>query len=156
TLVLNVLEEPGGVAAVWDYDAGLFDESTIAAMHGHYVRLLDAMAAAPGTQLSQLSMLDDQEIATITTWSGEGVDAPQPVLLHQVFTAGVAGRPDDLAIVAGDRRLTNRELDERSTQLAHWLRTRGIGADDLVGVCLPRGIDLVLSVLAISKAGGGY
>ncbi|MEU7145875.1 amino acid adenylation domain-containing protein [Nocardia sp. NPDC046473] len=64
--------------------------------------------------------------------------------------------PDAVAVEAGDDRLTYRELIARADQLANFLRARGIGPDDLVGVCAERSPELVIALLGVWKAGAGY
>ncbi|MGA4844129.1 non-ribosomal peptide synthetase [Streptomyces sp. G45] len=65
--------------------------------------------------------------------------------------------PDAVAVVGDDgHRTTYRALDARANRLAHQLRARGIGAEDVVGCCLPRGVEAITGLLAIMKAGGVY
>ncbi|MCX2765194.1 AMP-binding protein, partial [Aquimarina muelleri] len=47
-------------------------------------------------------------------------------------------------------------LDIRSNQLAHYLRSEGVEPDDLVGICLERGLDMLIGILGILKSGGAY
>ncbi|WP_330343268.1 non-ribosomal peptide synthetase [Streptomyces sp. NBC_00557] len=82
--------------------------------------------------------------------------APAGRLLHELVAAQAAATPDAVAVEAGDDRVTYAELDTRADQLAWVLRERGVGPDAVVGVCLRRGIELVVSYLAVLKAGGAY
>jgi non-ribosomal peptide synthetase component F len=61
-----------------------------------------------------------------------------------------------LALICGDEELTYRQLNSRSNQLAHFLRSLDVGAEMLVGICMPRSIDMVIGILGILKAGGAY
>lgn len=76
--------------------------------------------------------------------------------LHQVFEEQCERTPDAVAITFGDERISYRELNCRSNKVAHALRARGISRDKLVGLCLDRGIDLIVAMLGILKAGGAY
>src|SRR4051794_38082558 len=68
------------------------------------------------------------------------------------FAAQAAQTPDALALVAGDTRLTYRELSGRVYALARDLRTRGIGTEDVVGIGMPRSAEMVIAVLATMVA----
>jgi amino acid adenylation domain-containing protein len=76
--------------------------------------------------------------------------------IHEIFEAQAQRTPDNLAVVLGTERLTYRELDERANQLAHYLRNLGVGPEVLVGICVDRRVELVVGLLGILKAGGGY
>ncbi|MGZ3458873.1 MAG: amino acid adenylation domain-containing protein, partial [Archangium sp.] len=65
-------------------------------------------------------------------------------------------RPDAIAVEFGEQRLSWRQLEERSNQLAHLLRSHGVGPDSLVALCLERSLELIVSLVAILKAGGAY
>ena len=80
---------------------------------------------------------------------------PQP-LLHHAFERQVRLAPARVAVRASDGVLTRAELEAEANRLAHRLQAAGIGADDLVGLCLQRGTALVIAMLAVSKAGGAY
>ena len=68
----------------------------------------------------------------------------------------VAARPDSAAVEFGPLSLTYAELDRRSDRLAGWLSERGVGANDAVGICLERSLDVPVAVLAVLKAGAAY
>jgi amino acid adenylation domain-containing protein len=67
-----------------------------------------------------------------------------------------AVKPDAVAVRTGSERLTYRELDHRSNQLAHYLRTLGMSPGNVVGLCMERSTRFPVAALAILKAGGAY
>ena len=76
--------------------------------------------------------------------------------LHELFEEQVERTPEAVAVAFGDNQLTYRELNDRSNQLAHWLRQRETGPDVLVGVCMERSLEMVIALYGILKAGGAY
>ncbi len=92
----------------------------------------------------------------LVDWNDTRVDYPQDVCLHQLFEAQAARTPDAVALVFEDRQLTYRELDERANQLAHHLRSLGVGTETFVGICLERSIEMVVGLYGTMKAGAVY
>ncbi|HEX8087553.1 MAG TPA: amino acid adenylation domain-containing protein, partial [Blastocatellia bacterium] len=76
--------------------------------------------------------------------------------LHELFEAQVERTPGEVAVVFKQQQLTYRQLNRRANQLAHYLRSLGVGPDVPVGICMIRSIEMAVSVLGILKAGGGY
>jgi amino acid adenylation domain-containing protein/non-ribosomal peptide synthase protein (TIGR01720 family) len=84
-------------------------------------------------------------------------DAPRlDSCMHQVFERQVERTPTATAVVFGEETVTYEELNRRANQLAHYLRDRGVCADMPVGICLDRSIEMVVGILGVLKAGGGY
>ena len=77
-------------------------------------------------------------------------------LLHELFEAQADARSDHLALACGDEELTYAELERDANRLARLLRSRGVGRGCLVGLLLPRGLDLHVALLAVLKAGAAY
>ena len=76
--------------------------------------------------------------------------------IHELFRVQAEQAPENVALVFGEKQLTFRELNERSNQLAHYLRKMGVRPEVLVGICMERSFDLVIGLLGILKAGGAY
>ncbi len=89
-------------------------------------------------------------------WNRTEADYPRLSTIADCFAAQAGRTPDAVALVSGDRRLTYRQLDERSNRLARHLQSLGVQPDTLVGVAMGRSEALVASMLAILKAGGAY
>jgi amino acid adenylation domain-containing protein/non-ribosomal peptide synthase protein (TIGR01720 family) len=138
------------------YRPALFDAATIAQMAGHLEAVLASMAAAPGRHLSETSLLRAGERAELLAGSrAEPVDHP-PACVHELFAAQAARTPELTAVADGGGALSYSELERRSSRLANRLRALGVGPEVRVGVCLERGVEMVLAVLGVLKAGGAY
>ena len=89
-------------------------------------------------------------------WNDTKTGDSQHLCIHQLFEAQVERTPDAIAVVLEDRQLTYGELNRRANQLAHHLRSLGVGPDVLVGICLEHSPEMVIGLLGILKAGGVY
>src|SRR5580704_1319071 len=76
--------------------------------------------------------------------------------LAQLLQRSAARRPEAMAAWARGRSLTYRELEERSNQLAHLLRDRGIRKGDRVGLYFPKSLESLVAMFGILKAGAAY
>src|ERR1700704_6225922 len=76
--------------------------------------------------------------------------------VHDLVQLQASARPDSVALVSGNRHVTYGELNARANQLAHRLRSLGIGPDVPVGLCMERSVELSIAALGILKAGGAY
>ncbi|MFJ8432086.1 amino acid adenylation domain-containing protein [Kitasatospora sp. NPDC094019] len=122
---------------------------------GMYRSVLEAMAGDPDGA-ADVVFLSDAERSLLDGWaSGGSVERPAGTVL-ELFEAQAVAMPEAVAVVAGDVRLSYREVEERANQVAHHLIAAGAVADSLVGVCLERGPELVPVLLGIWKAGAAY
>ena len=140
-----------------EYSTDLFDEERIARMFDHYQTLLEAVATDPAQRISQLPVLTDSERQKLSAgWNSTETVYPREKRIDQLFSEQAARTPDAIAVEFDERRITYRELDRRSNQLAHHLRKFGVEPDDLIGICVERSINMMVGVLGILKAGGAY
>jgi amino acid adenylation domain-containing protein/non-ribosomal peptide synthase protein (TIGR01720 family) len=156
-LTLSMENTPNGLFGWWEYNTDLFDSSTIERMTGHFLTLLEAIVANPQERISQLAILTPSEQQQLLIeWNNTQVDYPQDKCIHQLFEEQVERTPDAVAVVFENEQLTYHELNCRANQLAHYLRSLGVGADVLVGICVERSLEMVVGLLGILKAGGAY
>ncbi|WP_392535132.1 amino acid adenylation domain-containing protein [Nostoc sp. C117] len=156
-LTLSMQNTATGLVGVWEYNADLFDASTIERMRGHFQTLLEGIVANPQEQISQLPLLTEiEQQQLLLKWNDTGVDYPQDKCIHQLFEEQVERTPDAVAVVYENQHLTYHELNCRANQLAHYLKSLGVKADVLVGICVERSLEMVVGLLGILKAGGAY
>ncbi|MDZ7959073.1 MAG: amino acid adenylation domain-containing protein [Aulosira sp. DedQUE10] len=155
-LTLSMVETDTGLRGAIEYNTDLFDADRISRMIGHFQTLLAGIVAHPDQRLSDLPLLTAIEYQQIlTTWNNNQISVPQHCI-HQLFEAQVKKTPDAVAVVFEQEKLTYKELNQRANQLAHYLQTRGVKPEVLVGICLERSCELVVGILGIIKAGGAY
>src|SRR5262249_55514237 len=150
-------ETEEGICGGLEYRTDLFDEATIARMAGHYRTLLEGIVQAPERRLADLPILTDEERHRIVVaWNETKAAYPKNCCLHELFEAQANKTPDAVAVAFNDQQLTYRELNQKANQLAHHLRSLGVGPEVLVGLCIERSLDMVIGMLGILKAGGAY
>ncbi|MBE9065558.1 amino acid adenylation domain-containing protein [Leptolyngbya cf. ectocarpi LEGE 11479] len=155
TLAMTVTD--AGLECSWQYSTDLFKSETIERMSVHLQRLLESAVTMPDQSLSRLPLLQDTEqYQLLQQWNDTAVEPFQPQCIHQLFTTQVARVPTAIAVIYEGQQLTYQELDQRSNQVAHYLRARGVEPGTLVGICLERSLDMVVGLLGILKAGGAY
>ncbi|MGP1384410.1 MAG: non-ribosomal peptide synthetase [Thainema sp.] len=151
---------PGGLLLQVLYDQQRFAADVMERLLNHLHQLLIGMMEQPTSQLADLPWLTAAEQEQLLTWGAAKAEFPVTPGLIERFTAQVQQRPTAIALTfshnGNEQSLTYRELDQRSNQLAHYLRQQGVAANQLVGLCLPRSLDLIVAILAILKAGGAY
>ncbi|MFG3008183.1 amino acid adenylation domain-containing protein, partial [Streptomyces calvus] len=150
---LSIVAVPGERLTLrFDHRADVFDETTVEGIAGAVVRVLEAMAEGPERPVVSLAVLD-----------GDGRKAPAPVdgpddgrSLPELFAEQVARTPDAVAVVCGEASLSYARLAARVDRLARVLVARGVGPEQRVALMLPRGVDLVVALLGVMRAGAAY
>jgi amino acid adenylation domain-containing protein len=156
-LLLSLVEEGGGLSGGLEYNATLFDRSTVERLLRSFGTLLVAAVADPGRPVSLLPLVTDEErLQILAEWADGGPLARPEELLHTRFEARVLERPEAVALIWNGETITYGELAARAHRLAHHLRTLGVGPEARVGICLERSPDLVMAILAVLAAGGAY
>ena len=138
------------------YRPDLFDRSTVEGMAARLVRVLEGAVASPDRRIGELEILAGEERRRLLVeWNATARAVPSGTL-PSLFAEQVARTPSAVAVVFEDRRLSYRELDERSSRLAHHLRGLGVGPEVVVGLCVERSPEMLVGLLGILKAGGAY
>ncbi|TMR16731.1 non-ribosomal peptide synthetase, partial [Nonomuraea zeae] len=119
-------------------------------------RVLELVIDEPETRLSETGVLSAQERhKLLVEWNDTAGEIPSGTV-PELFAAQAARTPGATAVVYEDTRITYADLDARANRLAHHLNTLGVGPESIVGLCLPRGADIVTAILAVWKAGAAY
>src|SRR6201999_1002963 len=161
-LSVSVAEEraadgtPAGISGVIEYASDLFDRGSVEALGLRFVRVLEGAVAGPDVAIGRLELLSASERRQVLEdWNATG-RAVAPGTLVDALAAQAAARPDAVAAVFEDARLSYGELEARANQLAHHLRALGVGAETVVGLCVERSLEMLVGLVGILKAGGAY
>lgn len=156
-LTVELFENSGGMRAIFEYNRDLFDSPTIERMAGHYRRLLESVVGDPEQRLSALTLMAEEERNRILhEWNRTEAPFPTDRCFHQLFEEQVERQPEAIALVFEGRDVTYRELNARANQLGHYLRRLGVGPESIVGLCVDRSVEMVVSMLGVQKAGAAY
>ncbi|MBV8847802.1 MAG: amino acid adenylation domain-containing protein, partial [Bryobacterales bacterium] len=156
-LRLSARQRGESLVIEFHYDAGRLERDAIERFSNHFLTLLAAAVDKPDTTAGRLPLLIESERRRLlVTWNGTEGDYPHERCVHELFEEQAVRTPNRIAVRCGDRQLSYRELNEQANGLAYYLRSLGIGANDLVGLHLDRGVEAIVALLAILKAGGAY
>lgn len=155
-LEVYINDEPGQAVAAFHYRTDIFDQTTVERMVGQYVAVLWALVSKPDQRIGEISLLSGEQSAQMIE-AGQGPRTALPErCVHRMIEEVARRTPDAIAVEAGDERLGYAELNARANRVARRLRELGVGPGTLVGVCLDRSVELMVSVLGVMKAGGAY
>ncbi|MFF7246842.1 amino acid adenylation domain-containing protein [Embleya sp. NPDC008237] len=155
-LHLQCLDDPDRLALHLHFATDALDRGAAERIAGHYLTLLRAIVADPDTPLSRLAVPTDRERTTVLVDWNDTARAADRATLPELFAAQAARTPNAPAVHCGAERLTYAQLDAAVEAVARRLRTAGIGAGDLVAVCVRRTAALPTALLGVLRAGAGY
>src|ERR1051325_3995293 len=139
------------------YQQARFEQPQIARLLRDLESALKAIVTNPRQSVGEFSLITDEERRQmLVEWNQTQVDYPENTCIHQLFETQVERNPESIALSFGDKRITYRELNERDSQLAHYLQSLRAGVETLVGIHLERSVETVVAILAVLKAGGAY
>ena len=160
------VQAPGGSApdgplrGVCWFRHSAFDPAVVQRFTGMLDAACRSLAAAgPDTPIGELALFDGTQLRELAELGGLGRALPTPAAgprIEDAVRAQAERHPAATALCFQHQRLSYRELDERANRAAHALQAAGVGAGDRVGVCLTRSLDLVVTLLAVLKAGAAY
>jgi len=139
------------------YDQKQFNSDDIERVTEEYVTLLESSLTQPRVSISQLDVVGERERhQLLIDWNQTQREFTGSKCLHERITEQAKLNPRAIALRFGDRSLTYQQLNEQANQLAHYLQQQGVTTETLVGICLERSLEGIISVLGILKAGAAY
>ncbi len=156
-LTFAITDSPEGFWLALEYNADLFEASTVERMLDHYETFLAGATAQPEERISALPLLTATERKLILDdWNATTRPYPRTSTLGVLFAEQASLTPDNVAVEFEGTRVTYRELNGRANRLAHYLQGLGVGSEVMVGLCAERSLEMVVATLGIIKAGGAY
>ncbi|HLJ26155.1 MAG TPA: amino acid adenylation domain-containing protein [Candidatus Angelobacter sp.] len=156
-ITLILVETSSGMEGCISYYTDLYDAATISRMIEHYQMLLSGVVENPNQPMAWLPLLTANERQRVVEeWNRTEAQYPLDKCVHELFEEQVARTPRAVAVVDEYRQFSYQELNRHANQIAHHLRTLGVGPDVVVGLCMERSVEMVVGMLGVLKAGGAY
>jgi amino acid adenylation domain-containing protein len=156
-LTLYLTEHEDVVDAAFNYSTDLFDAGTIARLAENFQVLLEALTDDPGRRVADLPLMTPAERRLLVAdWSLSEKAHDAELCVHEMFEAHAARTPDAPAVVFEQTSLSSRELNARAAALARRLRALGVVPDTRVALCAERGLEMIVGLLGVLKAGAAY
>jgi amino acid adenylation domain-containing protein len=150
-----IWENGGKIDGEIEYDIDLLEHDTIVRLKENFIRLLDLYGQNPDLNISELSILSEIEISRLNEINNTETQIPD-CLIHNLFEKQSLLNPLKRAITSGSVSMTYEELNKRSNQLAWHIISKGVAPGNVIGICIERSCEMVVSVLGILKAGCCY
>ncbi|MEM7348515.1 MAG: AMP-binding protein, partial [Chloroflexota bacterium] len=158
-LTLFIRESEQGLAGVIEYNTDLFEVGTITRLAGHFNTILESLGTGNLDQtINQIPLLTTTEQHQLfVEWNETQTSYPTNTqCIHNLFEAQAKRTPNAIALTFEEHSLTYQDLDERSNQLAHYLRALDVGVGSVVGLSIEYSVELIVALLGILKSGGAY
>jgi len=156
-LSFSIAETENGLKGMVEYCTDLYHLSTICRMVGHFNNLLKAIVTNPNSNIAALNMMDEIEVnQLLKDFNNTQFNFPSNQSIVEQFEQQVSKSPDAIALVMGEEKMSYAELNCRSNQLAHYLKSKAVALETLVPFCIERGFEMIIAMLGILKSGAAY
>jgi len=155
-LFLQVEQRGPAATLALEFQRGALDPESGERLLVHFTTLLNAASGRPDTRLCELSMIAPEERAMLVQWGANARPYPKGRTVPDLFEEVARSQPEATALIAGQLRLSYRELDERANAVATALHRAGVARGHHVPLLLPRGAPFVICALGVLKAGAAY
>lgn len=146
-----------GLSISFQYNANVYEKQLMQNVSKQFLTLINQILANSNICVGELSILSNEEKDTImNNFNDTFCDYPRNKKIHELLYEQAEENPNNIAMVFDHRELTYRELNERSNQLARYLREKGVSSDVIVGIMVERSFEMIIGIMAILKAGGAY
>ena len=156
-LSLEVIPIDNEYSLRFEYCTKLFDEDFIKRLASHYINILNTILENSKIKIADIDMLSEEERKQLLyDFNNTSVDYPRDKTIVDLFEEQVEKTPDNIAVVFEDQQLTYRELNEKANQLARYLIENGVTNNSIVGIMLPRSLEIMIAFLGVLKSGACY
>jgi len=157
-IYVQEFNEDNDVQVNFDYQLRIFDKNfRIKNMVSHFMHLMHEIIEKENKKISEIEVIIPQEKQEILyRFNNTNADYPKSKTIHEIFEEQVEKAPDNTAVIFKDAHLTYSQLNKKANQLARLLIGKGVKRDSIVGIMVERSVEMIVGVMGILKAGGGY
>src|SRR6185369_12954442 len=156
-LTIGLGEVGGRLVGGVEYNEELWDEASVRRMMRHLEELLQGVVEGSGKRVRELDLMSAAERRQVLEeWNETAVAYPADKTISELFEEIAVSHAQSIAVEYEGEQLSYEQLNRRANQLAHYLRSRGVGPEVAVGIMLDRSLELIVGLVAILKAGGAY
>lgn len=156
-LTLEVVESSGQVYLNFEYDTDLFHKNTIERISSYFKRISEEVLENSGVKLSSINLLSsEEEHQLLYSFNDTKVELPHSASYSELWRQAVENHRQNIAVEHNGTSLSYQDLYDRSSQLAAYLQTKGVGKGSRVVLYMPRSIESLSSMLAVFRLGAAY
>ncbi|KAA1246432.1 non-ribosomal peptide synthetase/type I polyketide synthase, partial [Aquimarina sp. RZ0] len=156
-ITFNVIENSEGLIISLNHRSSALSETAAEEFLTCFKHVLSQIMTSPTSVLSDIEVISEhQKQKVLLDFNNTQVDYPKDKTIVDLFEEQVKKTPDHVAIVFEEEALTYKMLNQRSNQLARYLKKQGVSNESLVGICIDRSLEMIIGILGILKSGGAY
>ena len=155
-LTFSALEIQDDIRIAVQYSKDLYSDETIQRMSTHFKQLMHSLVSHPAQTISSVNMIGQEEKELIASFNETNESFPAGLTISQLFEKQVSKTPHQTALWFNDQQWSYVELNNRSNQWADYLKTHGICPGSVVPICIDRGPEMIITILAILKLGAAF
>jgi len=151
-LFVNASGSENELILEWSYNTSLFKPETIKQMMVSFEHILGEIVAEPDKMIRQITINKSGAYRNLNSTEANYSELP----LHELLAKQALLTPHREALKFYDTKITYKNLQQKANQLAHYFYEKGLRPNDLIGVCVPRSSEMVITLIAIMKCGAAY
>ncbi|MEO7101054.1 MAG: amino acid adenylation domain-containing protein [Luteolibacter sp.] len=155
-LFFNLIQTDDRLVVECEYNTDLHDKTTILGWLDTFEQLIETVISNGDVVLGDFDTLTAENHNILNTWNATEAPLPAERSIQRFFEDQADRNSHAVALLAGDRSFSYRELDRHANALAAELQRHGVSRETLVGVCASRSAEMIVAILAVLKAGGAY
>jgi pristinamycin I synthase 3 and 4 len=156
-ITMSLSEKEEGIEGAIEYNRDLFDRTTIQRMAEHYKMMLERIVERPDVRISEIEMMGEGERQELLVeWNDTEMRVSGRGGVHELIEKEAERVRDRIGVVSGEEQVSYGELNRRGNQLGRYLKRKGIRAEEVVGICVRRTVEMVVAMMGILKGGGAY